>query len=218
MALTARASAALALVLAAAGAAPPEGCAAAESDGVGLLQAAGRSAQVRSRSDAPGGGWVPRTATCAITDVECGTGCCGVTSTCTADQKCEKMFGDIVDPTPGKVGCPIAFNDHGDDGCCPAATLLGPPETCLELTCENILQYDCGIASGGSPTCTEGGEMPAGADFTMGIKATPKVYRTCTLDGKSCYEYSVNMAGFSITNSTSSPDCGHTSTRTTSTR
>mmetsp|Transcript_72176 Transcript_72176/g.201449 ORF Transcript_72176/g.201449 Transcript_72176/m.201449 type:complete len:215 (-) Transcript_72176:142-786(-) len=214
MALPARVSAALALVLAAAGAAPPEGCAAAaeESDGVGLLQAAGRSAQARSRSDTPSGGWVPRTARCGIVDVKCGTGCCSVTSTCTSDQKCKPLFGDVVEPTPGKVGCPIAFKDFGDGGCCPVATLLGPPETCVGLTCENILQYNCNITSGGSPTCTEGGEWPAGASTGITISGktvTPTVSQTCTLDGKSCYKYSVNAGGIKISDGISSPDCNY---------
>ncbi|CAK0847982.1 unnamed protein product [Prorocentrum cordatum] len=214
MALPARVSAALALVLAAAGAAPPEGCAAAaeESDGVGLLQAAGRSAQVRSRSDTPSGGWVPRTARCGIVDVKCGTGCCSVTSTCTSDQKCKPLFGDVVEPTPGKIGCPIAFADFGDDGCCPVTTFVGPPETCVEPTCENILQYNCNITSGGSPTCTEGGEWPAGASTGITISGktvTPTVSQTCTLDGKSCYKYSVNAGGIKISDGISSPDCNY---------
>ncbi|CAK0817049.1 unnamed protein product [Prorocentrum cordatum] len=132
-----------------------------------------------------------------------------------AEDRRERRGGAAAGGGPqraGKIGCPIAFADFGDDGCCPVTTFVGPPETCVEPTCENILQYNCNITSGGSPTCTDGGELPAGASIgiTIGGNAvTPTVLQTCTLDGKSCYKYSVNAVGIQIGGSTYSPDCNY---------
>lgn len=207
MAFLARVSAAVALALAAARAAAPGGCSVAddEGDGVGLLQSAGHGARVQPES-LPG--WAPREARCKIAEKQCGSGCCRPQDTCTSDQECE-FVGKTSPPTPAEVGCPIAYKDLGDDGCCPAGTFLGPPETCVAPTCENILQYNCSITSGGSPTCTEGGEWPTGAHsntFVNGVEVTPTVTETCTLDGKSCYKYEIQRSKLTQTGQTA-PDC-----------
>jgi len=130
--------------------------------------------------NASSGGWYEQKPTCGDLESPCGDGCTVDLGDC-RDGQCFTL-GDPVDCAPAVMGCDEYDQKTIDGGCCPASTFPAGPGSCVEMSCESKLQYNCGSDTSVVPVCAEEPTAPP----ELGANITGTVTR-CTRGSAVCY-------------------------------
>jgi hypothetical protein len=133
--------------------------------------------------NASSGDWYEQRRTCTGFESSlCGDGCTVDLGSC-RDGQCYTLMGDgPVECAPAAMGCDESDTKTFDGGCCPEFTFYAGSRSCVEMSCESELQYNCDIETSVEPNCSE--EPTAPAELGENINGT---VMKCTRGSAVCY-------------------------------
>jgi len=131
--------------------------------------------------NASSGGWYEQKTTCGDLESLCGDGCTVDLGYC-RDGQCFTLMDDPVECAPAVMGCDEDDKKTIDGGCCPELTFPAGPGSCVAMSCESELQYNCGSDTSVAPVCAEEPTAPP----ELGANITGTVTR-CSRGSAVCY-------------------------------